>query len=304
MKNNFGADFPFRKPRKGFHPVHSLEGRNNCMPYVRNERDGTAVVGVYLRVTNPRLREEIICAHFLQAYGKWRAQSLLAVTILGRDNPWDFQIGIKDGTQGNIVDAFYLEIVSIANDEWSHQNNTREDLFVKARDSKAIPLSLLKKINIGFPDESVTKQIEKFERAGHGKNDEVANPHYGQDAVIFVSTSRPIVRTLYDLILDAFNSKVTKDHDGKEHTILIIDNRATAYDIDDYHDAVKRLHSANPSCPFREVWFYNGYYSDNDGYNAEYSFAPLNVADEILDPITDRMKASGSSINEDGIIFY
>ena len=224
--------------------------------------------------------------------------------MLSRDYPWDFQIGIKDATQGNIVDAFYLEIVSIANDEWSHQNNTRENLFAKLKDSKAIPLSLLKKINVSFPDKSVTKQIEEFERAGLGKNDEVENPHYDQDVTIFVSTSRPIVRTLYDLILDAFNSKAQKDHEGKEHTILIIDNRASAYDIDDYRDAVKRLHSANPSCPFREVWFYNGYYSDNDGSNAEFSFSTLNVADEILGPMIDRMKASGSSINEDGIIFY
>jgi len=32
--------------------------------------------------------------------------------------------------------------------------------------------------------------------------------------------------------------------------------------------------------PFPEVWFYTGYCSDNDGYNAEFSFAPLKLNDE------------------------
>ena len=38
-----------------------------------------------------------------------------------------------------------------------------------------------------------------------------------------------------------------------------------------------RLEGYLEGVPFREVWFYAGYYSDNDGNNAEFSFSPLKV---------------------------
>ena len=37
------------------------------------------------------------------------------------------------------------------------------------------------------------------------------------------------------------------------------------------------------SLPFKEVWLYTGYYSDNDGSNSEYTLIPLKIPEDKIE---------------------
>lgn len=78
-------------------------------------------------------------------------------------------------------------------------------------------------------------------------------------------------------IRTAIESKVAKNHTEKEITILIIDNRTSAYDMEEYSNACESLREYLKNIPFSEVWFYTGYFSDDDGNNSEFSFGPLKI---------------------------
>ena len=76
---------------------------------------------------------------------------------------------------------------------------------------------------------------------------------------------------------EAVEKKACKRHSGKEKTTLIIDNRSYLFEMDDYYLAAEELSAYCATQPFPEIWFYTGYFSDDDGNNAEFSFAPLKV---------------------------
>lgn len=63
--------------------------------------------------------------------------------------------------------------------------------------------------------------------------------------------------------------------------MLIIDNRTSYFDIDHLQQIIPLLEEARFANEFSEVWFYTGFYSDNDGNRAEYSFCPLKLPHEI-----------------------
>lgn len=83
--------------------------------------------------------------------------------------------------------------------------------------------------------------------------------------------------SLTQLIQSAIERKLKKAHPGKDATILLIDDRTSIFDLSDYRCAAEELEPMLTTVPFPEVWFYTGYRSDDDGKNAEFSFAPLKV---------------------------
>lgn len=288
---------PRYNSRRRFYPVHSLDGKNNCKPFHRIEPDGSVTERVFLNVPDSRLREEIVLVHFLRSYVRWIYQELVDIRVLARDAPWDFLIEMNTG------DRFNIEVVSIADSIQLHMNNKREEALDKVASSKTIPLSRLKKLNSYFPNAETSNAIIKMEETGIDKNAEVENPWYNPTKRIIASYLPPPDGSLFELIESALASKTAKLHSGMENTILIIDNRTSAYDIEDFRKAEQRFDELRVRNPFREVWFYTGYYSDDDGNNAEWSLVPILVTSEIMNKLESGMKRDGLEPNEDGIVF-
>ena len=262
-----GDDLPWIK-RKGFFPVNSLNERKNISPLFSIKQDGTVVLGIHLSVENNRIREQIIFTHFMQYLTKFLNEPL-GVWILNRDSPWDFEIGLSLGRK------FNLEITSIAENEKAFKNRRHSELMRLHSGNSKIPLGLLIKLNNFFPDHEVILLIEQYKNNNLGNDTLVGNPFYGKEGHGF-STWHPGIKTsLRNLVAEAIASKSSKNHEGKSHTVLLIDNRTNLFDIDDFHEAAKEFEHDEFKNDFAEVWFYTGYYSDNDGNNAEYSLYPI-----------------------------
>jgi hypothetical protein len=135
----------------------------------------------------------------------------------------------------------------------------------------------LKKLALLFPDGDLERATGHHERQGRDPSDLVPNPLFESGTWLFLSRIPEPERTLSQLIQSAIEKKAAKSHDGKENVVLIIDNRTGIFDVEDYRIAVGTLEGFLTAVPFPEVWFYTGYYSDDDGNNAEFSFSPLKV---------------------------
>ena len=72
-----------------------------------------------------RLREEIICKHFLSSYVRFILREGVGVNIISRDKPWDFEISLSNN------DHFYIEVTSIADNQVLFKNNKREEELQK-----------------------------------------------------------------------------------------------------------------------------------------------------------------------------
>ena len=88
-------------------------------------------------------------------------------------------------------------------------------------------------------------------------------------------------------IQTAISKKVEKRHKGKKNTILLLDNLTTHADPSHFFEAVDALHDYLDEVPFPSVWLYTGYYSDDKGYDCEYSLVPIKLSKceiEALEP--------------------
>jgi len=87
---------------------------------------------------------------------------------------------------------------------------------------------------------------------------------------------RPVSgQSLLEHLANAIASKAQKNNEGKENTILIIDNRSTSFELEDLRVALSDVEKLRSISVFKQVWFYTGYYSDPDGGNAEWSLCPV-----------------------------
>ena len=84
---------------------------------------------------------------------------------------------------------------------------------------------------------------------------------------------------LVNEIQTAISKKVAKRHKGKESTIILLDNLTTHADPKHFFDAVKDLQDYLDEVPFPSIWLYTGYYSDDNGYNCEYSLVPIKLSE-------------------------
>jgi hypothetical protein len=126
-------------------------------------------------------------------------------------------------------------------------------------------------------NENLSKITSEYGREGRDDAELVANPLKDTRQVLFISSMLPPEETLAQQMRSAIEKKASKPHAGKENTVLIIDNRTSAFDVRDYRSAADKLKLILTKVPFPEIWFYTGYCSDDDGNNAEFSFAPLKV---------------------------
>ncbi|MGV1905044.1 hypothetical protein [Agrobacterium cavarae] len=248
-----------------FFPTSNLEGKNNYKQYYFITRDGQMQKRVFLDVLDDRQREFIICIHYLMWTGKLFLKEGDGIDILGRDCPWDFSLSI------NKTEHFFLEITAIADNSEQHIVNKREQRAALNRSHKDIKLRELKKLNAMFPLHETSEEILRHQEAGITDDQKVSNPWFGDEMRLFLSSIPSPDKSLLEIIQSAIMGKIDKKHEGKQETVLVLDNRTSLFDANDVIAAAKGLETFFVACPFREIWFYTGYFSDHDGQNSEYS---------------------------------
>lgn len=263
-----------KRRKSSFYPVGSLKNKRNYKEYSIIEKDGTLVDKVFLDIIEPSNRELIVCLHYMRHVVRHFYTEELGFSLTSRDSPWDFSLELSTGEQVNI------EITSITDVMQNFKTQKSEERYASWKNEKKIPLHDLKKLSVIFPRSSLLDAVEFFEKNGFNNKDLVENPVCDESTTIFVSNMPESEASLSEILKEAIDKKAHKKHSEKEKTILIIDNRSYLFEIDDFYFAAEELDTYCASQPFPEIWFYTGYFSDEDGSNAEFSFAPLKVTSQ------------------------
>jgi len=256
----------------GFFPVESLEDKQNFKRLLKIHQDGSVEERVFLDVPEPSHREFLICMHYMKHKVRMFHEEEIGVSLEGRDDPWDFRLSLSSG------EKFNVEITAIADSSHHFEMTKREERLSSWAGVDTIPLYELQKLNQFFPDQKITRLIEQYLAAGKTPTDDVMNPLLRPDQRILIGNMRQPETPLIDNIQQVISKKVAKKHNDKHQTVLIVDNRTSAFDTADYQAAVSELESYVDGLPFPEIWFYTGYCSDDNGNNAEFSFAPLKLS--------------------------
>lgn len=281
-----------------FRPIKPLEGKSNYKRYFRIEKNGSVKERIFLNVPDISLREEIICKHYLSFLVRNFIQNPVGMSFTARDNPWDFGVKLSNGL------LFNVEITSIADNQWLYEKIKREEEFEKNCCKKFIPLRKLKKIHLWFGGKESQQVIKKSEEESIKADKQIINPFYNQSGRIYISDTKDEPESLSNLIIEAIQKKICKNHNNVENTILIIDNRTSRFEIEDYHKTMSELEAKFEDVNFPEVYFYTGYCSDNDGNNAEYSFAPIKLPKEKWEQLERKIESKDIIIlNENGIVY-
>lgn len=273
----------FHDTEYSFSPKKDLSDKHNYSRHVFIEEDGSASEVIRLNVWDDRHREEIIGFHFSRNYSQFHYSEQAEQPhfyIVGRDNPWDFEYVMHDGT------TFFMEVCRIAD----------HDLFKAMKAENDVSQLLLKdelasfeinKIERHFPGTLPKELVEatKAEKRGKFKFDNTEGA-----PKIFI---RPPMNPRIDLkseLQTALTKKANKNHLGKENTIIVLDNITTHSDPKDFFDALESLGDFLNDLPFKSVWLYTGYYSDDNGYNCEFSMTPIKLSKEEETYITQIVK--------------
>lgn len=261
-----------------FEPKADLFDKRNCSRHVFVEQDGSVSEVVRLNVWDDRHREEIIGFHFAQQYAQIHYAEQAEEPqfyVVGRDNPWDFEYVMHDGT------TFFLEVCRIADRDllkaMKAENDVAQLLLKEQLESFEI-----KKIERHFPG-TLPKEI--VEAAIVNKRGKFPNDNNEGPPSVFL---RPPMNPRLDLRSElklALNKKSNKKHLGKERTIVVLDNITTHSHPDDFFEAFESLGDFLKSLPFHSVWLYTGYYSDDNGYNCEFSMISIKPSDKELEYI-------------------
>jgi hypothetical protein len=226
---------------------------------------------VHLDVPDTSHREHLICIHFLRHTVRHFFRADVGFNILGRDCPWDFKLQLSTG------DEFTLEVTSLADSQQHFEINKREERFTKWVGEELIPVHELRKLADLFPTEELSRVASALSRERRASTDLVPNPLHEARHRLFLSGMLQSDDSLTKRIRSAVEGKMSKRHPDKDSTVLVIDNRTSMFDFPDLMSAATELEPFLAEAPFPEVWFYTGYFSDDDGNNAEFSFAPLKV---------------------------
>lgn len=256
--------------RSSFSPRENLINKSNYKSYYRIDFDGTIYERIYLDIPDISKREEVIFFHYIMNYERIFLKEKILYDLISRDNPWDFVVKFPDR-------EFNIEITSIADSEEMFTKLKREEGFLKMSSLSKLPLHQLVKQNKLFPKDEIRTIIENYENSGISKNDIVDNPYYHLDFNLFFSDVRPTFVPLEFLLEQVIGKKARKNHEGKENTVVIVDNRTFTYEMSDVGLAMSKLEVFLEKCIFQEIWLYTGYYSELTGENSEFSFFPMKL---------------------------
>lgn len=272
-----------------FFPTEDPTGKPNCKVFYRIERDGSITKRAFLDVPDVSDRERLISIHYLRhmAMHFWKAD--IGVREVARDAPWDFSLELSSGLYLSI------EVTSVADSPAHFQINKREERLSACVGRDSVPLHELRWLTRVFTEPHLSALVKEHEARGIQETEMVDNPLTREAVRIFLSTLLDPRERLEDQLRAVIDKKVKKRHEGKDRTVLIVDNRTSAYDVHDYVEAAEALQPYLEGIPFPEVWFYTGYCSDDSGNQAEFSFSPLKVTDEQAHILEAMAKQAGIS---------
>lgn len=267
-------------------PRQPLEGKYNFKRNYLIDLDGGTTETVRLHIPDMRMREEVICLHYLRMLATRILKETIGINIISRDAPWDFGIELSTGA------AFGIEITAIADNERQFVINSQQEWRdVLARMPK-IKLRHLEKMSRLLPDPDLSNAVAKATGAGMKMDDEVENPDYldtppNGPTRIIVSRSEPVIQPLANRLAAAMSSKAAKAAD-KDGLVLIIDNRTSLASLDEFFEAAEALTTEIEASPFAQIWIYTGYSSDFDGNNSEYTFVPIKIDEQVADLLASK----------------
>ena len=267
---------------KSLYPIHDLEGKNNFQKFILIDRDGKTSTRIILFIPDVKLREELICLHFLTRHVQLFLEQTVGVRYITRDSPWDFEIELSN------TDKLIIEITSIADEADLFKAFKSQERMIDKSNYKEIELHELIKLNSLFSDNEIEKQIKEYTEGKLKLNDLVPNPHY-KKRFVFQSSIREDLDTFDKLLKKSIEKKTNKNHSKKESVVLLIDNRTVSYDMENILNHIELLVDFFENLPFKEVWLYTGYYSDYDGNNAEYSLIPLKIDRRKLEKLKTKL---------------
>ncbi len=255
-----------------FFPINDLKNKANYKEYLIVERDGKVLRRIFLNIFNPEHREYLIFIHYISRRIKFFYKSQVSFNILSRDDPWDFKVKLNNN------ETFNVEVTSISDNQWNFEMLKNEERITTQSNKEKIPFHELIKINKIFPDATFEAIINDYRKKKTTSKAIIPNPFYAKAISTLGRIDLP-KKKLSEMIDMAITKKEEKKHLEKENTILLIDNRTFTLEIDDFQKAFQELGDRFELSPFIEIWLYTGYYSSDDGNEAEYSFIPLKITE-------------------------
>lgn len=266
-------------------PKQDVSKKQNLKTFYLIERDGTVVISYRLHLPESKLREEIICKHFLSNYVSNFINEHVGVKIISRDKPWDFSILLSNN------DTLSIEITAIADQADMFIKMKYEERLSALTDKSQIQFHELQRIDELFPVTSISELIDQYQQQGLNKKSIIKNPYYRTETLIFDGGVNHQTHSFEHLLTTAIHKKLSKNHPAKHSLSLIIDNRTIQYEADDIILALEKCQDYLEQLPFKDIWIYTGYYSALDGSDAEYAWIAAKISAEKrkqLNSINDR----------------
>ncbi|MDO6591829.1 MULTISPECIES: hypothetical protein [Rhodobacterales] len=258
-----------------FAPLADLSDKHNYCRHSFTEYDGSVSEVVRLNVWDDRHREDIIGFHFAQQYAKvyyGEQHEQPQFYVIGRDEPWDFEYVMHDGTN------FFVEICRVADKNLLKAMKIENDVTCLLLKDELRGFEILK-IEKHFPGTVPEGLLGQIKTKQDRQKTFAWNNSHGAPKLFIRPPMNPRLN-LSKEIRTALMKKAAKKHDGKERTIVVLDNLTTHSEPDNFFQAVEELSSFINDLPFSAIWLYTGYYSDDDGYNCEFSLVPIKLSEK------------------------
>lgn len=248
-----------------------------CSKIIAVKQDGERDEVLRLNCLNDRDREEIVKEGFMNYHNLVNykpAANQPKYKVVGRDNPWDFEIIENNGNK------LILEIRRIGDERLlaaMKAENECSPLFGKRK----LRGHELRKLARNYP-EVVSGKIERIVKSLKTRedNDKLF------DLVYHVPRPRGLVSLPITSDLDvaaeirkAIQAKADKPHPEKDRVHLIIDNLTTHSQPIDVDYASGRLEEFIDQSPFPSIYLYTGYGFNTITGGYEYSIFPLKLSE-------------------------
>ncbi|MEN0040266.1 MAG: hypothetical protein AAF764_02910 [Pseudomonadota bacterium] len=256
-----------------FGPKEDLEGKSNFGRHIFIERDGCSREIIRLNVLNDRHREEIIAFHFAQQYANIHysgSNEQPQFYVVGRDNPWDFEYVMHDGS------TFNVEICRVADRKLLKAMKAENDVMeiLSKPTIKGYEVLKVERLFPGLLPQHLTDSVQ----SKRDKTRSFSIRDQRQERRLFLRPAmEPASFDFQSHLVDVLSKKASKRHSDKDDTIIIVDNLTTHIKPKDVFAVAEKLAAFLDELPFPSIWFYTGYYSALDGTDYECSLIPLKM---------------------------
>lgn len=257
--------------RDGFFPEKDPSTLHNCKPYFWIRPDGSTLQAVYFTPLEDSFREEQITLHYLSHMVSTLGNGAAGFNFLSKDDPWDFKI---ETSSGEIIN---VEITAFTDRQGFFKRLTFEEMYVRHSCYDTIRLGILMKLVAAFPELVKDEEVASILESGAKSSDEVSNPLYPDRPLIFNTMQDFPLLELETELRRAISAKQEKDHDEKEKTVLILDNRTSTAGLSDFETIVPKLEPMVSQLDFPEVWLYTGYGGGRTLGHEDFLFLPLKL---------------------------